>query len=71
MLNLLAFRTCRHRGVLVDPGVALLLHVSFFQAQATLRGGLVSAAFAFASFSFGAGKMTGSPKGLSSRFDTF
>jgi hypothetical protein len=48
-----------------------LLHVSFFLAQTTLRGGLVSAAFAFASFSFGAGKLTGLPEGLSSGFGTF
>jgi hypothetical protein len=45
--------------------------VSFFLAEATLCGGLVSAAFAFASFSSGAGKLTRSLEGLSSRFGTF
>jgi hypothetical protein len=58
-------------GVLVDPGVAFLLHVSFLLAEATLGGRSVSAAFAFASFSFGDGKLTGSPEGLSSGFGSF
>jgi hypothetical protein len=67
----MAFRSVDTGGVLVDPGVALLLQVSLLVAVAALDSRLVSASFAFASFSFGAGKMTGSPKGLSSRFDTF
>jgi hypothetical protein len=58
-------------GILVDPGEALWLHVSFLLAEATLGGGLVSTAFAFASFSFGAGKLTGWRKGLSSGFGSF
>ncbi len=58
-------------GILVDPGVALLLHVSLFLAEATLWVGLVSAAFTFASFSSGAVELTGSPEGLSSGFGTF
>ncbi len=48
-----------------------MLHVSFLLAEATLGGRSVSAAFAFASFSFGAGELTGSPEGLSSGFSSF
>jgi hypothetical protein len=45
--------------------------VSFLVAEATLHSRLVSAAFAFASFSFGAGELTWSPEGLSSGFGSF
>ena len=58
-------------GTLVDPGVALLLHVFFLLAEAKLGSGLVPAAFAFVSFFFGAGKLTGLPEELSSGFCLF
>jgi hypothetical protein len=55
-------------GILVDPGVTLLLQVSLPVAVTALDGGHVPAGFAFTSFSFGAGKLTGSPEGLYSGF---
>ena len=55
-------------NLLVDPGVALFLQVSLLVAVAALDSRLVSASFAFASFSFGASELTGLPGGLSSGF---